>query len=103
LLAGKSIDAVAANNDEMGIGAAMALRQAKNDKILVGGIDGTPDGLVAIARKQLAVTVLRDPVAMGNAAVEAAVKLAHKETLQGDIWIPLHLVTFDNHTEFERR
>lgn len=102
LLAGKDIDAVAANNDEMGIGAAMALGQSHNDKILVGGIDGTPDGLVAIARKQLAVTVLRDPVAMGNAAVDAAVRLAHKESLHGDIWIPLQLVTFENHAQFKR-
>lgn len=103
LLGGREIDAVAANNDEMGIGAAMALQRAGRQDIPVGGIDGTPDGLAAIARKQLAVTVLRDPVAMGNGAVDAAVKLAQHQALQGDLWIPVHLVTPDNYQQFQRQ
>lgn len=103
LLGGREIDAVAANNDEMGIGAAMALLRAGRREIPVGGIDGTPDGLAAIARKQLAVTVLRDPVAMGNGAVDAAVKLAQRQALQGDLWIPVHLVTPDNYQQFQRQ
>jgi ribose transport system substrate-binding protein len=44
LLNQRPIDAIAANNDEMAIGAIMVLNQAKNEKILVAGIDGTPDG-----------------------------------------------------------
>lgn len=103
LLGGREIDAVAANNDEMGIGAAMALQRAGRRDTPVGGIDGTPDGLAAIARKQLAVTVLRDPVAMGNGAVDAAVKLAQHQALQGDLWIPVHLVTPDNYQQFQRQ
>ncbi|OAN24133.1 substrate-binding domain-containing protein [Pseudomonas oryzihabitans] len=103
LLGGREIDAVAANNDEMGIGAAMALQRAGRRDIPVGGTDGTPDGLAAIARKQLAVTVLRDPVAMGNGAVDAAVKLAQHQALQGDLWIPVHLVTPDNYQQFQRQ
>ncbi|MCO8163007.1 sugar ABC transporter substrate-binding protein [Pseudomonas sp. 21LCFQ010] len=103
ILGGRAIDAVAANNDEMGIGAAMALQRAGASTVLVGGIDGTPDGLEAIKRKQLAVTVLRDPVAMGEGAVDAAVKLAHGEALQGDIWIPVHLVTPDNYAQFKQK
>lgn len=103
LLGGREIDVVAANNDEMGIGAAMALQRAGRQDIPVGGIDGTPDGLAAIGRKQLAVTVLRDPVAMGNGAVDAAVKLAQHQALQGDLWIPVHLVTPDNYQQFQRQ
>lgn len=103
ILAGRQIDAVAANNDEMGIGAAMAVQRSGSSKVLVGGIDGTPDGLEAIKRKQLAVTVLRDPVAMGRGAVDAAVRLAHGEALQGDIWIPVHLVTPDNYAQFQQK
>ncbi|GAB3387848.1 hypothetical protein GCM10027514_29370 [Azotobacter armeniacus] len=100
LLSGREIDAVVANNDEMGIGAAMALRQAGREDVLVGGIDGTPDGMVAVARGQLAVTLLRDPVAMGEKAMEVAVRLAHQDALQGDVWIPVHLVTPDNYTQY---
>ena len=101
LVSGRDIDAVAANNDEMGIGAAMALRQAGSE-LPVAGIDGTPDGLAAIGRKQLALSVLRDPVAMGERALDAAVGLANGEALTGDIWIDVHLVTHDNYKQFQR-
>lgn len=101
LLSGQAIDAVAANNDEMGIGAAMALRQAGSN-LLVAGIDGTPDGLAAIGRNQLALSVLRDPVAMGKQALDAAVGLAQGEALAGDIWIDVHLVTHANIQQYQR-
>lgn len=101
LLSGRDIDAVAANNDEMGIGAAMALRQSGSD-IPVAGIDGTPDGLAAISRNQLALSVLRDPVAMGERAVDAAVGLAQGDPLSGDIWIDVHLITRDNVEQYQR-
>ncbi|MFD2838721.1 sugar ABC transporter substrate-binding protein [Azotobacter vinelandii] len=93
LSSGREFDAVVANNDEMGIGAAMALRQAGRREVSVGGIDGTPDGLAAIARGQLAVTLLRDPVAMGEEAVDVALRLVRKDVVQGDVWIPVHLIT----------
>jgi len=101
LLSGEEIDAVAANNDEMGIGAAMALRQAGSE-LPVAGIDGTPDGLAAIGRDQLALSVLRDPVAMGKQALDAAVDLAGGKALSGDIWIDVHLVTRDNFQQYQR-
>lgn len=101
LLSGEDIDAVAANNDEMGIGAAMALRQAGSD-LPVAGIDGTPDALAAIDRDQLALSVLRDPVAMGKQALDAAVGLTQGESLFGDIWIDVHLVTRDNIQQYQR-
>ena len=48
---GEAIDIVAANNDEMAIGAIMALQQVgkAGKKVLIGGIDATPDGLKALA------------------------------------------------------
>ncbi len=103
LTKGQAIDAVAANNDEMGIGAAMALRQAGRDDILVGGIDGTPDGLLALKKGQLAVSVFRDPVAIGAGSLDAAVQLINHEALQGDIWIPTQLVTPQNYAQFQRQ
>lgn len=61
LLNGVAIDAIAANNDEMAIGAIMALKQAKKNGVLVAGIDGTPDGLQFIKTGDLAVTIFRMP------------------------------------------
>jgi inositol transport system substrate-binding protein len=47
LVAGTKIDAVAANNDEMAIGAILAFQQAGKDpkKLIIGGIDATQDAL----------------------------------------------------------
>ena len=96
LTQGDHIDAVAANNDEMGIGAAMALKQAGQTDILVAGIDGTPDGLAALKSGLLMATVLRDPVAIGAGSLDVAVRLVRHEKVQGEIWIPTQLVTPDN-------
>jgi ribose transport system substrate-binding protein/inositol transport system substrate-binding protein len=101
LTKGQTINAVASNNDEMGIGAAMALRQAGRDDILVGGIDGTPDGLLALKKGQLSVSVFRDPVAIGAGSLDAAVKLVNHEALQGDLWVPTQLVTPENYAQFQ--
>ncbi|WP_312601764.1 MULTISPECIES: sugar ABC transporter substrate-binding protein [Pseudomonas] len=103
LLSGKAIDAVAANNDEMGIGAAMALRQAGRKDVMVGGVDGTADGLAAIKRGLLSVTVYRDTVGIGAGSVDAAVRLVNKENLQGDIWVPVQLVTPKNYQQFQSK
>lgn len=58
---GEAIDIVAANNDEMAIGAIMALQQAgkAGKKVLIGGIDATPDGLKALASGKMQVTVFQ--------------------------------------------
>ncbi|WP_312664995.1 substrate-binding domain-containing protein, partial [Pantoea sp. CTOTU49201] len=60
LLNQRPIDAIAANNDEMAIGAIMALSQAKNEKILVAGIDGTPDGQQFVKNGKMTLTIFQD-------------------------------------------
>ena len=81
LTAGTKIDAVAANNDEMAIGAIMAIQQAgiPPGKLLVGGVDATPDALAEIGKGTLAVTVFQDARGQARGAVDAAVKLSRGE------------------------
>lgn len=50
ILSGQQIDAIASNNDEMAIGAILALKQAKKTGVLVAGVDGTPDALEFIKK-----------------------------------------------------
>ncbi|HEY5812503.1 MAG TPA: sugar ABC transporter substrate-binding protein [Terrimicrobiaceae bacterium] len=102
LVAGTKIDAVAANNDEMAIGAILALQQAGQDpkKLVIGGIDATQDALREMERGNLAVTVFQDPKAQGRGAVETAVKLTKGEQVDSFVWIPFQLVTRDNYKEF---
>ena len=102
LVAGTKIDAVAANNDEMAIGAILALQQAGKDpkNLVIGGIDATQDALREMERGNLAVTVFQDPKAQGRGAVETAVKLTKGEQVDSFVWIPFQLVTRDNYKEF---
>jgi inositol transport system substrate-binding protein len=68
LVAGTKIDAVAANNDEMAIGAILALQQAGKDpkKLVIGGIDATPDALAEMEKGNLAVTVFQEGTGPGE-------------------------------------
>ena len=102
LTAGTRIDAVAANNDEMAIGAIMAIQQARvpRGKILVGGVDATPDALAEVEKGTLAVTVFQDARGQGRGAVDAAVKLLRGEKVDSFVWIPFELVTRENYKAF---
>ena len=105
LTAGTAIDAVAANNDEMAIGAIMAIQQAgiAPGKILVGGVDATPDALAALAKGTLAVSVFQDARGQARGAFDAAVKLSRGETVDSFVWIPFELVTRENYKSFLSR
>ncbi len=105
LTAGTRIDAVAANNDEMAIGAIMAIQQAgiPAGRILVGGVDATPDALSALAKGALAVTVFQDARGQARGAVDAAVKLSRGEKIDSFVWIPFELVTRENYKSFLSR
>ncbi|MPQ67723.1 MULTISPECIES: substrate-binding domain-containing protein [unclassified Pseudomonas] len=102
--AGVDFSIIAANNDEMAIGAIMGLEKAgKNAKdYWVGGIDGTPDGLKLMADGKMAVSVFQDAIGQANGAVEVALRLARGESLDSPlIWVPFKLITPENRQEFE--
>lgn len=104
LTAGVKIDAVASNNDEMAIGAIMAIQQAGNKSgILIGGVDATPDALAEVEKGTLAVTVFQDAQGQGRGAVDAAVKLSRGEPIDSVVWIPFELVTKENYKSFLSR
>ncbi|QXH78135.1 sugar ABC transporter substrate-binding protein [Pseudomonas salmasensis] len=105
LLAGTPFDAIVANNDEMAIGAAMALQQAGKAKgeIAIVGIDGLPDGLAAIKRGLLAGSVFQDPKAQAAQAVQAAVRMIKGEQVEAQVWVPFELITPEQVAVFEQR
>jgi inositol transport system substrate-binding protein len=105
LTAGTKIDAVAANNDEMAIGAIMAIRQAGigAGKILVGGVDATPDALAEVEKGSLAVTVFQNARGQAKGAVDAALSLVRGEAIDHVVSIPFELVTRDNYKAFLNR
>lgn len=104
LTQGRDFSAVLSNNDEMAIGASMALKQAgkKQGEVLVAGVDGTPDGLAAVKKGDLTVSVFQDAKGQGEGSIDAAVKLAKKEALpQQAIVIPFKLITPENVSTFK--
>ena len=105
LLAGSRFDAIIANNDEMAIGAAMALQQAGKAKgeVAIVGIDGLPDGLAAIKRGMLVASVFQDPKAQAASAMQSAIKMIKGVPVTADVWVPFQLITPENLATFEQR
>ena len=103
LTQGRKFDAVVANNDEMAIGAAMALSQAGVDKgsVLIAGVDGTPDGLNAIKKGSMAVSVFQDAKGQADGSIDTAVKMARNEPVEQAVWVPYRLITPQNVDTFK--
>lgn len=94
---GTNIHAVFAQNDEMGMGALIALEQAKmKDKVIVVSIDAIADALKAVKDKRLDATVFQDAKGQGGKAVEAALKIIRHEPYDKQTLIPFQLVTQEN-------
>ncbi|HFO0262774.1 TPA: substrate-binding domain-containing protein [Serratia marcescens] len=100
LLNGVPIDAIAANNDEMAIGAIMALKQAKKNGVLVAGIDGMPDGLQFIKNGDLAVTIFQDAKAQAIGAVQVTRAMLDRAKTESYNWVPYATVTRENYPQF---
>ncbi|WP_136066137.1 substrate-binding domain-containing protein [Modicisalibacter radicis] len=102
IVGGQDIDAIAANNDEMALGALIAMRQSgiPDDSIVVGGIDATRDALEAMQRGELDVTVFQDAQGQGGGAVETAIDMIEGKPVEKIKMVPFKLVTRDNLDDF---
>jgi len=92
-LAAGHVDAVAANNDEMAIGARMAIREAGVQHVLVAGVDATPDGLAAMRSGEMVLSVYQNPQKEGAQAVDDALALLAGQSVPQYDWIDFALVT----------
>lgn len=98
---GTKINAVFAQNDEMGLGAVKALQAAKmKDKVIVVGIDAIQDAMQAVKKGEMDATVFQNSKQQGAGAIETALKLAKKQPVEKQIMIPFQLVTKENLSEF---
>ncbi|BBP58918.1 sugar ABC transporter substrate-binding protein [Pseudomonas sp. St316] len=103
LTQGREFQAVVSNNDEMAIGAAMALKQAgtKKGSVLIAGVDGTPDGLNAIKKGEMAVSVFQDAKGQADGSIDTAVKMVKKQPVEQSVWVPYRLITPENVDQFK--
>jgi inositol transport system substrate-binding protein len=94
---GKDINAVFAQNDEMGMGAVNALTAAgMKENVIVVSIDAIPDALQAVKKGTLDATVFQNAQQQGAQAIETAVKLIKGQAADKEVLIPFQLVTKDN-------
>ena len=103
LTQGRKFDAVVSNNDEMAIGAAMALQQAGVEKgsILIAGVDGTPDGLNAVKKGSMVMSVFQDAKGQADGSIERGGKMAKNERGEPVVWVPYRLITLQNVDQFK--
>src|SRR5690554_94091 len=100
---GNQIDAVFAQNDEMGMGALQALEQAKlKDQVVVVSIDAIGDALQAVKNGRLDATVYQNAKAQGKQAVQMALNFIEDPNTveENTTFIPFQLVTKENVGDF---
>lgn len=101
LQSGQKFDIVAAQNDNMAMGALVAIENAGlSDQIKVYGIDATTDAKKAIEENRLMGTVFQDASGQGRMAIDVAFKIANGETVDSIIFIPYLPVDIDNLSDF---
>src|SRR5215467_10023359 len=82
--ANRNVQGVIAGNDTMALGAAAALKNAGLDKIIVVGLDGSPDAIASIRAGAMKATVLQPASRIARMAVEQA----HKYLTAGSTGLP---------------
>lgn len=84
LKTGNPVDCVAANNDDMALGAVTAFENADYDtqSVLFLGVDASANGCQAIVDGRMDFTVYQPMASQIAAAVEAAVKMANDESIE---------------------
>lgn len=91
------IDAVFAQNDEMGMGALQALEAAGvKDRIVLVGVDAIADALQAVKEGRLDATVFQNAKGQGRTSVETALQIIKGEPYEKEVFIPFELVTAEN-------
>ena len=99
LTAHPKVGAVFAINDPSGLGAALALGQARRDDVVVAAVDGAPDAEKALqdARSAFAATAAQDPFTMAGKAVEVGFSILQGRPAPSErVLVPVSLVTREN-------
>jgi len=101
LQSGLDFDIILSNNDEMAIGAILALEgQRIRDKFVVAGVDATLDALEFMKAGRLDVTVYQSANGQGSAAADAIVQAVEGKLKENMIWIDFEPVTPDKVDEY---
>ena len=96
---GTEFDIVIGECDELAIGAILAMESAGmtvgRDGILVGGIDGTPDGLQYMDEGKELIDVFQNASGQARGSMDAAMKAVKGEEVEKTILVDYELITPD--------
>lgn len=93
LQAQPEIDALFCHNDEMALGALIAIEAAgRANEIIVVGFDATDDAVKAVQEGRMLATIAQQPRLIGALGVETAMKILAGEKVDAFIPVPLELV-----------
>ena len=97
----KDFDVIFGLNDPTAIGAVAALREMSEKKVLIYGVDGSPDAKELIRQGLFTATVAQHPIYMGKEAAKAAYDYLNGKEIEPDISINVDLINAGNLTRFD--
>ena len=97
----KDFDVIFGLNDPTAIGAVAALRETSEKKVLIYGVDGSPDAKELIRQGLFTATVAQHPIYMGKEAAKAAYDYLNGKEIESDISINVDLINAGNLTRFD--
>ncbi|MCC8166116.1 MAG: substrate-binding domain-containing protein [Planctomycetes bacterium] len=98
---GLDFNIVFGENDEMALGALVALENSgRREGMFVGGVDAIPDALDAVKDGRLDCTVFQNSAAQARKALDVAIEAAQGKTIDAVYDIPYELVTPANVNEY---
>jgi ABC-type sugar transport system substrate-binding protein len=103
LQSGKKFTVVAAQNDNMAMGALKAIEDAGlAGKIKVYGIDATQDAVAAVKAGRLMGTVFQDAAGQGKKAIDVAVQIAKGQKVDKLTFVPYLPVDKSNVAKYSK-
>lgn len=96
---GDKIDAVVAENDEMALGARVAIDELGMDIPCIG-IDGITDAVTAVGNGSMIASDFQDAEGQIIGALELALSAADGNEVEKEKWIPFQMITPENYKEY---
>ena len=101
---GDQIEVIFCNNDDMALGAKVAIEDAGrkiNENIYLVGVDALAEAVDAVMSGQMTGTVLNDHIGQSHQAVDCAIKAANGEKLDKYYWVDYVKVTPENAAQYK--
>ncbi|MCI8813704.1 MAG: sugar ABC transporter substrate-binding protein [Lachnospiraceae bacterium] len=95
-------DVVLGGNDPTALGALAALQMCHvEDRVMIYGIDGSPDSKAMIQQGYMEGTSAQRPIRMGRISAQAAYNYLEGKKIKKNITVEVTLITRDNLDEFD--